>query len=111
MKVKVKVDQLCLTLCNSMDYTVHGILQARIYIYIYIYIMTGSLKFVLEPMPTQEWNQGLLHCRQILYHLSYQGSPGRNTDGKQMNKYIHIITSGKADSSKRGRGRGGILEA
>ena len=25
----VKVSQLCLTLCNPMDYTVHGILQAR----------------------------------------------------------------------------------
>ena len=30
MKVKVKVTQLCPTLCNPMDYTVHGILQARI---------------------------------------------------------------------------------
>ena len=30
MKVKVKVAQLCLTLCNPMDYTIHGILQARI---------------------------------------------------------------------------------
>ena len=29
-KMKVKVAQLCLTLCNPMDYTVHGILQARI---------------------------------------------------------------------------------
>ena len=29
MKVKEKV-QSCLTLCYSMDYTVHGILQARI---------------------------------------------------------------------------------
>ena len=27
---KVKVAHLCLTLCNSMDYTVHGIHQARI---------------------------------------------------------------------------------
>ena len=27
---KVKVVQLCLTLCDPMDYTVHGILQARI---------------------------------------------------------------------------------
>ena len=27
---EVKVTQLCLTLCDSMDYTVHGILQARI---------------------------------------------------------------------------------
>ena len=24
---------------------------------------------------TQELNSGLLHCRQILYHLSHQGSP------------------------------------
>ena len=30
VKVNVKVAQLCLTLCNPMDYTVHGILQARI---------------------------------------------------------------------------------
>ena len=27
---KVKVAQSCLTLCDPMDYTVHGILQARI---------------------------------------------------------------------------------
>ena len=29
-KMKVKVAQLCPTLCDPMDYTVHGILQARI---------------------------------------------------------------------------------
>ena len=28
-KVKIKVTQLYLTLCHTMDYTVHGILQAR----------------------------------------------------------------------------------
>ena len=28
--MKVKVSQSCLTLCNPMHYTVHGILQARI---------------------------------------------------------------------------------
>ena len=27
--LKVKVAQLCLTVCNPTDYTVHGILQAR----------------------------------------------------------------------------------
>ena len=27
---EVKVTQSCLTLCNPVDYTVHGILQARI---------------------------------------------------------------------------------
>ena len=30
LKVKVKVAQSCPTLCDPMDYTVHGILQARI---------------------------------------------------------------------------------
>ena len=29
LKVKVKAAQSCLTLCNLMDYTVHGILQAE----------------------------------------------------------------------------------
>ena len=29
-KVKVKVAQSCPTLCNPMDYTVHGILHAKI---------------------------------------------------------------------------------
>ena len=28
--LKVKVAQLCPTLCDPMDYTVHGVLQARI---------------------------------------------------------------------------------
>ena len=30
VQMKVKVAQSCLTLCNPMDYTVHGMLQARI---------------------------------------------------------------------------------
>ena len=32
------------------------------------------------PDPTQEWNQGLLHCRWILHQLSCQGSPLYYTD-------------------------------
>ena len=28
--MKVKVAQLCLTLCDSVDYKVHGLLQARL---------------------------------------------------------------------------------
>ena len=35
----------------------------------------GSLSLLQGTFPTQELNQGLLHCRQILYQLSYQGSP------------------------------------
>ena len=35
----------------------------------------GSLSLLQGIFPTQRLNPGLLHCRQILYHLSYQGSP------------------------------------
>ena len=35
----------------------------------------GSLSLLQRIFPIQESNQGLLHCRQILYQLSYQGSP------------------------------------
>ena len=35
----------------------------------------GSLSLLQEIFPTQGLNPGLLHCRQILYHLSYHGSP------------------------------------
>ena len=35
----------------------------------------GSLSLLQEIFPTQGSNPGLLHCRQILNQLSYQGSP------------------------------------
>ena len=35
----------------------------------------GSLSLLQGIFPTQESNQGLLHCRWILYQLNYQGSP------------------------------------
>ena len=35
----------------------------------------GSLSLLQWIFPTQESNRGLLHCRWILYQLSYQGSP------------------------------------
>ena len=34
----------------------------------------GSLSLRQQIFPPQEQNQGLLHCMQILYQLSYQGS-------------------------------------
>ena len=36
-------------------------------------IGVGSLSLLQGIFLTQELNQGLLHCRQILYQLSYQG--------------------------------------
>ena len=35
----------------------------------------GSLSLLQRIFPPQELNPGLLHCRWILYQLSYQGSP------------------------------------
>ena len=35
----------------------------------------GSLSLLQGIFPTQRSNPGILHCRQILYQLSYQGSP------------------------------------
>ena len=40
--------------------------------------------------PTLELNQGLLHCRQILYRLSYQGS-------KTVRKFIFLDSKITAD--------------
>ena len=66
------VVQLRLTLCNPMDCStpgssVHGNSPGK----------TGVDCHALlqEIFLTQELNWGLLHCRQILYQLSYQGSP------------------------------------
>ena len=39
------------------------------------YTGVGSLSFLRRIFPTWESNQGLLHCTQILYQLSYQESP------------------------------------
>ena len=66
--VKVKVAQLCPALCNPMDYTVHGILQARILEWV-------VFPFSRASFPTQGLNPGLPHCGWILYQLSHKGSP------------------------------------
>ena len=42
--MKVKVAQLCLTLCNPMDYIVHGILQARILEWVAFPFSRGSFQ-------------------------------------------------------------------
>ena len=62
----MKVIQSCTTLCSPVDYTIHGILQAR---------TVGSLSLFQGIFPTQGLNPGLPHCRQILYQLSHKGSP------------------------------------
>ena len=85
------------------DYTVHGILQARILKWVAFLFSRGSfqpkdwtqvsriageflsswaireaqvssLSLLQQIFPTQELNWGLLHCRCILYQLSHRGS-------------------------------------
>ena len=73
LKVKVLVAQSCLTLCNPMDYSppgssIHGILEAGILEWI-------AMPFSRGIFPTQVLNPGLPNYRQILYCLSFQGSP------------------------------------
>ena len=53
--------------CSLPVFSVHEILQARILEWVAIPFSRGSLL-------TQELNLCLLHCRQILYRLSHQGS-------------------------------------
>ena len=49
-EVKVKVTQSCLTVCNPMDYTVHGILQARILEWVAFPFSRGSSQ-------SRDWTQ------------------------------------------------------
>ena len=98
--------QSCPTLCDPMDYTTFGILQARVLEWVAFPspgdlpnpgikprsptlqedslptesqgkpMNTGmaSLSLLQQVFLTQGLNQGLLHCRRIVYQLSYQGS-------------------------------------
>ena len=50
-----------------MDYTVYGILQDRMLDWVAVPFSKGIF-------PTQGSSPGLLHCRQILYQISHQGS-------------------------------------
>ena len=98
----MKVTQSCPTLCNPK-----GVLQARILEWVAFHFSrgssqprsptlqadsvpaelqgkpkntgVGSLSLLQRIFPTQESNWGPLHCRLILYQLSYQGSPKKYT--------------------------------
>ena len=71
LKVKVLVALLCPTLCHPMDCCLPDSCP-----WDYLGKNTGvGCHFLLHGIfPTQESNQNLLHCRQILYHLSHLDS-------------------------------------
>ena len=56
-------------LYSPLSSSVHGIFQARMLEWIAIHSLLQGIFL------TQRLKPGLLHCRQILYHLSHQGSP------------------------------------
>ena len=67
-KVKVKLSQSCVTLCDPMVNTVRGILQARIPEWVAFPFSRGSSQ-------PRDQTQVYLHCRWILYQLNHKGSP------------------------------------
>ena len=99
----MEVAQSSPTLFDTTDYTVQGILQTGILEWVAFPVSrgssqprcpalqadslpadpqgepkntgVGSLSLLQGIFPTQELNRCLLHCRGILYQLSYQGSP------------------------------------
>ena len=67
LSTHLSMDRYHVRLCNPMDFSlpascVHGVFQARV------------LEWVAISFPTQGTNQSPLRCRQMLYHLSHQGS-------------------------------------
>ena len=113
--MKVEAAQSCPNLCDTMDYTVHGFLQARILEWVAIASPgnlpnpgieprfpelqadslpvepqgkpkntgVGSLSLLQQIFLTQESNQSLLHCRQLFYQLSYQGSQENDSQAEK----------------------------
>ena len=67
--MNVKVAQSCLTLCDPMDYTVHGILQARILEWVAFPFSRGTFQ------PRDQTQVSCIAGGCILYQLSHQGIP------------------------------------
>ena len=56
-------------------------------------IGVGSLSLLQGIFPTQESSQGFLHCRRILYQLSYQGSPLSHWTNREVLRFIFLKTN------------------
>ena len=81
LSVLCLVVQSYLTLCDPMDIACLASLSMEFSRQEY---GVGSHCLLQGILPTHGSNPGFLHCRQILYHLSHQGSP-----------YIHIQGVGR----------------
>ena len=84
---EVKVTQSCPTLCTTMDCSPWNSLGQNTGV--------GRLSIFQGIFPTQESNLGLLHCRQILYQLRYQGSPHQTCERRPV--YVAVLLKYKRD--------------
>ena len=64
--------------CSSLGSSVHGILPGKD-------TGVGCHSFLQGILLTQGSNLNLLPCRQMLYHLSHQGSPNDSSFGRDQN--------------------------
>ena len=87
MKVKVKIAQWCLTLCDPMKYSPWDSPEKN--------TRVGSQSLLQGIFPTQGSNPGVPHCRWVLYQLSHQGSPIRRAESKSLPNRLEILSDTK----------------
>ena len=82
-KVKVKISQLCLTLCDPMDCSAWNSPGQN--------TGGGSLSLLQGIFPTQGSNPGLLHCKWNLCLLSHKGSPMFTMFTSKLNYEVNYV--------------------
>ena len=89
-EVKMLVTQLCLTICNHMDWSLpgssaHGILQARTLEWV-------SISFSRGFSSLRDWTQVSCIAHGFFTILSYQRSPGKKYMGtnEEIEQYVNL---------------------
>ena len=95
-KEKVLVAQSCPTLCDPMDGSPPGSLCPWDSPGKNTGVGSHSLRQGI--FPVQELNLGLLHCKQILYHLSHQGSPSKGKGKALIYLFVVVVCFQKRSS-------------
>ena len=118
--VKVKVTQLCPTLCDPMEYSLWnspgqntGVSSKPRSPALQADSLpaepqgkpentaVGNLSLLQRIFLTQESNQGLLHCRWILYRLRFQGSPQMKVQESSFCKNFPVISENQCREQSR----------
>ena len=91
-KVKVKVAQLFATLCDPMDYTVHGILQARILEWV-------AFPFSRRSFQPRDWTQVSCIAGGFFTNWAFKNPPTNAGDVRDMSS---IPGSGRYPGGEHG---------